>query len=137
MKDSKKSNKDLGNKRPVAISDAFSYIFEAVLLDGIEATYIENKEQFGLKKNLHPSKGFDQVIRTNLWVKLIDKGIHPAIIIATINYYYQSFMLIQNGTEYSDLFKTTLGVLQGAIILSKLFSIYKDDLITQIKTIYS
>ncbi|CAF0842540.1 unnamed protein product [Brachionus calyciflorus] len=42
-------------------------------------------------------------------------------------------MLIENDYEYSNLFKTTLGVRQGGIMSPKLFSIYLDDLIAKVE----
>ncbi|CAF1034251.1 unnamed protein product, partial [Brachionus calyciflorus] len=44
LKDSKKSNDDLNNLRPVAISDVFVNIYESILLQ-----YQDNNKQFGYK----------------------------------------------------------------------------------------
>lgn len=51
-----------------------------------------------------------------------------------IKYYDDSLMIIQNGTEFSSLFKTTLGVRQGGIMSPKLFSIYVEELIAIIES---
>lgn len=161
VKDSKKSNSDANNLRPVAISDSISNIFEAILLYELDKDYIDNEKQFGfkkysscghaifvlkqaikisriLKKKLYvcaidASKAFDKVNRINLWAKLVEKNVKPAILIAIINYYNDSLMLIENENEYSNIFKTSLGVKQGGKISPKLFSIYIDGLIKEIE----
>lgn len=81
------------------------------------------------------SKAFDKVNRTNLCAKMISKGIDPSIILTTIYYYDQSLMLIKNGNEFSNLFKTTLGIRQGREMSPKLFSIYIDELIKVIEVV--
>lgn len=141
VKDTKKSNKDANNLRSVAVSDAFSNIFEAVLLNELEKQYTDKDQQFCFKKNsscshavfvlkqaiklsnhlkrrlyvcaIDASKAFDKVIRMNLWKKLISKNIHPAIAMSIIKYYGESLMIIQMGYVFSKLFKTSLGVRQG------------------------
>ncbi|RNA40614.1 RNA-directed DNA polymerase from mobile element jockey-like [Brachionus plicatilis] len=163
IKNTKSSNKDISNMRPVAISHALANIFEAVLLKELEEDYKDSEKQFGFKKKsscshavftlkqaikisrlankrlyvcaIDASKAFDKVNRTNLWAKLIQKNIHPAIILATYHYYNQSMMIVNNEDEYSSLFKTTLGVRQGGIMSPKLFSIYLDHLIKQIESL--
>jgi hypothetical protein len=91
-----------------------------------------------LKKRLYAcaidaSKAFDKVNRLNLWVKLIKNNIKPAIIIATINYYNVSLMLVENDGEYSNIFITTIGVRQGGKVSPKLFSIYINELIKEVE----
>lgn len=46
VKDIKKTNKDIGNLLPIAVSDALSNLFEAVLLNKIERQYFDHKKQF-------------------------------------------------------------------------------------------
>jgi hypothetical protein len=161
VKDSIKPSDQISNLRPVAVSDAISKIFEAVLLQEIEKDYRDHVKQFGfkersscshaifvlkqaikisklLKKRLYvcaidASKAFDKVNRLNLWLKLIKNGVKPSIIIAAVNYYSQSLMLVENGNEYSNLFQTTLGVKQGGKMSPKFFSVYLDELIRQLE----
>lgn len=161
IKDTNKPNNDLNNLRPVAISDAISNLYEAVLLRELERNYTDHDKQFGFKKNsscnhalftlkqairlsnftknrlyvcaIDASKAFDKVNREKLWMKMIQKKLEPAIISAIINYYKESLMIIKNGVELSSHFKTTLGVRQGGTMSPKLFSIYIDELIVNIE----
>ena len=51
-----------------------------------------------------------------------------------INYYNDSMALISNNNEYSDIFKTSIGVKQGGPLSPRLFAMYIEDLITEIET---
>ena len=59
------------------------------------------------------SKAFDKVNRTLLWEKMINKNISAHVILGLINYYKESFMLINSNGEYSTIYKTTFVVKQG------------------------
>ncbi|RNA01555.1 RNA-directed DNA polymerase from mobile element jockey-like [Brachionus plicatilis] len=65
---------------------------------------------------------------------MIDRKINPLIIVALINYYNDSLIIVENECELSKPFKTNIGVKQGGAISPKLFSIYVDELIRQIET---
>ena len=70
--------------------------------------------------------------RPALWCKLIDLKLSPAITLAVVNYYKDSYMVLQIGDTFSKLFKTTTGVRQGGVMSPKLFSIYIEDLLVEV-----
>ncbi|CAF0820346.1 unnamed protein product [Brachionus calyciflorus] len=51
IKDTSKPNNDTNNLRPVAVSDSFANLFEAILLKEIEKEYKDHRKQFGFKEN--------------------------------------------------------------------------------------
>ena len=59
---------------------------------------------------------------------MINKNISAHVILGLINYYKESFMLINSNGEYSTMFKTTVGVKQGGTASPKLFSVYIEEL---------
>ena len=69
---------------------------------------------------------------SKIWVKLIELNIHPAIIRAIIVYYENSEIMINLNNEYSEQFKSTVGVRQGGVLSPRLFAIYIHDLISEI-----
>ncbi|CAF0708862.1 unnamed protein product [Brachionus calyciflorus] len=87
--------------------------------------------------SLDASKDFDKVNRTILWKQLIQNKISPYVILSLINYYNDSFLLVNNNYSYSMSFKSTTGVKQGGKCSPKLFSIYLEpllDIISQTET---
>ena len=82
---------------------------------------------------LDASKAFDKVERTRLWNKLFDHGVNHAIVFAIIAYYNASEMLVINGNDVSNRFKTSNGVRQGGILSPKLYNIYSEKLISIVK----
>ena len=161
VKDTKKPTNNISNLRPLSISDAFSYIYELLIMNEILKKSETNAKQFGFKKNcscahatfvltqtinynnklgkktyitaIDASKAFDKINRQNLWIKMHKKLINPQFINSLINYYDISFAIIENDEEYSQLFKTTVGLKQGGPASPNLFSFYVDDLISQIE----
>ena len=160
VKDKSKSTKEASNLRPLAISDAISNMLERLLLHFIDLVYINHHKQFGFKKQsscshalfvlkaaicyakaknkrlyavaIDASKAFDKVNRLYLWVKLIELNIHPAIIRAIIVYYENSEIMINLNNEYSEQFKSTVGVRQGGVLSPRLFAIYIHELLKTI-----
>lgn len=78
------------------------------------------------------SQAFDKVNRTLLWKELIESQISPSTILSFIGYYKGSLMLVNNGDEFSTLFRTTVGVRQGGKASPKLFSIYIEKILQKI-----
>jgi len=137
VKDPKKPSDDIGNIRPVAVSDALSNLFERLILQRINNEHTDHKKQFGFKTNsscnhaafvlkvaasltkcrgqrlyacaIDASKAFDKVSRSKLWLKLIEKNLSPDTTIAIIKYYEQSIMLVQITDEFSTPFLAKLG----------------------------
>ncbi len=160
LKDVTKPANDLGNTRPVAISNALPNLFETILLNHLNRDHVDSPNQFGFKpdsscnhagyvlkeainvaknKNkklyvvaIDASKAFDKVCRLALWAKLIKLNINPAIIYSLIIYYNASYMFVLNDDEISSLFKTSVGVRQGGVISPKLFNIYIEDIVTKV-----
>ncbi len=83
-----------------------------------------------------PSKSIEYV--------MFAKPISKTVIATLINYYENSYSLIENTdvtsndinyeTEYSNLFKTTVGHKQGGNASVYLFAIYVDNLINQLES---
>jgi len=160
IKNDKNPNDDISNTRPVAIS-SIQNLFERVLLMELNKTHKEHEQQFGLKRNsscshavftiyqaanyakvtgrrlytyaVDASKAFDKVSRPHLWKKLIEKGVEVSIILAIIHYYKDSFMIVQLEDEFSEVFRTTMGVRQGCVLSLKIFAIFVDDLILELE----
>jgi hypothetical protein len=160
IKDDKKDAHDLNNVRPITISDSLTNVFEKVVLLEIEKTHKEHSSQFGFKKNsscnhavfvlketvnfykynknsvhmcaIDASKAFDKVNRWALMHKLIDKTNNPIWRILFV-YYNCSSAYVCNNDVCSLLFKTTIGVKQGGPLSPRLFSIYVEDLITELE----
>lgn len=160
VKDKNKSTSDPSNLIPLAISDAISNMLERILLYFVDLTYINHSKQFGFKKNsscshaifclrtaidyakiknkrlytvaIDASKAFDKVNRLYLWEKLINNGIHEAVIRSIISYYDQSEILVSVNNAFSDKFQSTNGVRQGGVLSPRLFAIYIHDLISEI-----
>jgi len=161
IKNDEKPNDDISNTLPVAISDSIQNLFERVLLMELNKTHNEHEQQFGLKRNsscshavftiyqaanyakvtgrrlytyaVDASKAFDKVSRPHLWKKLIEKGVEVSIILAIIHYYKDSFMIVQLEDEFSEVFRTTMGVRQGCVLSLKIFAIFVDDLILELE----
>ncbi len=160
IKDKSKSTADCSNLRPLAISDAISNMLERLLLFFIDIKYVNHHKQFGFKKNsscnhalfvlkaamhyakmnnkrlytvaIDASKAFDKVNRLYLWAKLIELEIDPAIIRCIMIYYAQSEIIVCLNGEFSESFKSTVGVRQGGVMSPRLFAIYIHDLIKTI-----
>lgn len=159
----KNVNADVSNLRTVAVSDCVSNLFESVLLTKLNEQVRDNKKRMGFKQNsscshavfminqsikcsvnlgrrvyicaIDVSKAFDKVNRTHLWAKLIDLAISPALILAIMSYYNDSFMMVLKNGECGKLFQTTVGVRQGGVLSPKLFSIYIDGLIKSVEAL--
>ncbi|CAF1085401.1 unnamed protein product [Brachionus calyciflorus] len=160
LKDPKKSNTDLSNQRPIAISDSISNLFESVLLDYLNTEHKDHPKQFGFKANwscqhaiwtlkqaietckrtnkwtyvcaIDASLAFDLLNRNKLWLELIAQKVNFTIIIALIKYYVSALILVNNDQDYSDLFKSEIGVRQGGKTSPKLFSIYTEKILRKI-----
>ncbi|CAF1117913.1 unnamed protein product, partial [Brachionus calyciflorus] len=160
VKDAKKTNSDISNLRPAAISDAISNLFESILLDMLNEHHNDHPKQFGFKQNssckhaiwalkqaieiskfkgkwiyicaIDASKAFDKVNRTLLWRILIEKNFSPHIVLSIINYYKDSLLLINNLNKYSTIFKSLVGVRQDGKVSPKLFSIFIEKIIEKI-----
>jgi len=162
IKDEKKPHEVL-NTRPVAVSEPDNNIFERLMLNLILKDYKEQDEQFGFKEKsscahaifmvtqmlkvcnvrkkpcyicaLDASKAFDKVVRNKLWLKMIENGIRHCVVLLISKYYDDLNMIVVNGTNSSEFFKTKNGVKQGGVVSPKLYNIYGAMLIIVIKKI--
>ena len=128
IKSNAKSNEDITNTRPVAISDSIANLFERVCLNELNKSHKEHHKQFGFKSNsscqhaifvlkqamilsrsrkqrlyvtaVDASKAFDKVVRNKLWSKLMDKNIPECLTAALANYYNDNFMVVQIGVKF-------------------------------------
>jgi len=84
---------------------------------------------------LDASKAFDKVVRSKLWLKLLNAGVRACIVLILIEYYNNSWMVVVNGSNKSNYFTTTNGVKQGGVVSPKLYNAYGAELIKVIKQI--
>jgi len=161
IKNDKKPYDDINNTRPVAISDCLQNLFEKILLNEISKGHSEHNQQFGFKKTsscshavfvvsqaanfaknkgerlytcaVDASKAFDKVSRPHLWLKLMQLNISASIVLAIIHYYDESYMIIQISENFSEVFKTSMGVRQGGVLSPKLFAIFVDELLRDLE----
>ena len=148
------TNKD--NYRPIAITNVFSKVFEAVLLHRYSALLVTTDNQFGFRNNhstdmcmfafqqvvdlyvsmnspvyicyLDASKAFDRINHWTLFKKLLHRSI-PVVIIRIIMYWYtQQTFVVQWGSYLSSSFMCSNGVRQGGILSPIFFNIYVDEL---------
>lgn len=151
--------------RPLAVSDTLTNLFESVLLQEMTKEHTDHQKQFGFRKSsscqhaiyvlkraiklnnknkkrlyacaIDATKAFDKMSREILWSILIYKKINPAIVITLMKYYDESYMLVANNDEISTIFRTKVGVKQGGVLSPKLFSIYIENLLTEIERLNS
>jgi RNA-directed DNA polymerase len=130
------------------------------MLNEINKTHKDAAKQFGFKQNsscqnaiftvretiihqtgkgkpvyacaIEASKAFDKVNRTALFYKLKNR-IKPQIWKLLKNYYDNSTAFVHLNGQQSNMFQTTIGVKQGGPLSPKLFSIYIEDIITELE----
>jgi hypothetical protein len=160
VKDEKKDPSDFNNTRPITLSECMMSIIEKYILSVLELEYEEQDVQFGFKKDsstnhaiytlretildnkkkkrrviacfLDYSKAFDKVNRHILMAKLrnIMNEDHWGLM---YKYYSSTMIQIRYETELSGPIRTTIGVKQGGPLSPKLFSLYTDDLLRELK----
>ena len=60
-------------------------------------------------------------------------NISASIVLAIIHYYDESYMIIQISENFSEVFKTSMGVRQGGVLSPKLFAIFVDELLRDLE----
>jgi len=122
VKDTNKETDNINNLRGIAISDTLQNLYESVLEDTIKKEVETDKKQMGFKSNnscfnaimilkqtmnvarklghrlyiaaIDAAKAFDKVNREMLWIKMLEIGVSPIIVLAVLNYYSKSMMLV-------------------------------------------
>jgi hypothetical protein len=161
VKDINKDTDNINNLRGIAISDTLQNLYESVLEEVIKNEITTDSKQMGFKSNnscahaimvlkqtmnvarkfghrlyiaaIDAAKAFDKVNREILWIKMIEIGVSPIIVLAVLNYYAKSMMLVNLEDTLSKPFKTTLGVRQGGVLSPLLFSIYINDILVELQ----
>ena len=161
IKDSKKSNSDINNTRPLTISDTIAIIFEKYLLEIIDEIWEDEELQFGFRRNCSTnhavfmlretliyqknrnkrsylcfmdfSKAFDKVVRAILLHKL-SEHLDLKHWGCLYSYYNNSSIIVSNEGLRGKTIATTTGVKQGGPLSPKLFSIYVSAMIREFMT---
>ena len=79
------------------------------------------------------SKGFDKVSHYGMYVKLMNRGIPLCFLNLLIYWYSNLTSLVKWNGVFSKTFRVYSGVRQGGVLSPRLFAVYIDDLILQLK----
>jgi hypothetical protein len=159
IKDHKKSSEDVGNLRPISISNTLSQIFERILLNKMPELHQTHRNQFGFKRStstihalfsfketvvkyveggspchvvsLDAEKAFDKVWREGLFHKLKEKQVDLNTLKILKKYYDTSQGMIKLNGVLSNRFNINCGVKQGGILSPYLFNFFINDLIEE------
>lgn len=160
-KDAKGPKDSIDNARPITLSEAVAIILEKYFLHKISLCYRDEDFQFGFRQNystnhaifvlketvlyyikrnksvficfLDFSKAFDKINRILLLEKLKDV-LDFDHWYCLKKYYEDTAIIIKNGEYTSSRMSTRLGVKQGGPMSPRLFSIYINDMIKQIRS---
>lgn len=159
IKDHKKSSEDVGNLRPISISNTLSQIFERILLNKMPELHRTHRNQFGFKRStstihalfsvketiikyveggspchvvsLDAEKAFDKVWRAGLFHKMKEKKVDLDTLKILKKYYDTSQGMIRLNGVISSRFDIKCGVKQGGILSPYLFNFFINDLIEE------
>ena len=159
IKDHGKSSEDVGNLRPISVSNTLSQIFERILMNKMPELHRTHRNQFGFKRSistthalftfketvvkyvegdtqchvvsLDAEKAFDKVWRAGLFHKLKEKNIDLNTLKILKKYYDASQGMIKLNGIISNRFYINCGVKQGGILSPFLFNFFINDLIEE------
>ena len=149
---------DIGNTRPISVSNALAQILELLILIKSPSLKMMHQNQFGFRAKtstnhaifvvketianyvnkktpckvvtLDAAKAFDRVWRNGLYLKL-RPSMDPWIWKMFCKYYETSTACVELNGEVSQPFNISSGVKQGGILSPFLFNLYIDDLLKQ------
>lgn len=158
IKDQSKGANDINNLRPLSISDAYTNIFEKIVLMEMRKDHPDHEKQFGFCANsscshatfvltqtlrlqkqnnkttyivsIDASKAFDRVARNKLWLTLFDMKIRPKLILILKAYYDNFYIIVNNEKDFAAPFLTTYGVKQGGCMSPDLYKWYEEIIAT-------
>jgi hypothetical protein len=79
------------------------------------------------------SKGFDKVDHNGIFIKLINRNV-PLCYLCVLMYWYLNLTAkCKWGNVYSEIFSVDYGVRQGGVLSPRIFAIYIDDFILELR----
>ena len=81
------------------------------------------------------SKAFDKCQFDKLFEKLVVKGLPAVVIFVLIFVYQEQEGCVKLGGKKSTVFRLTNGTRQGSVLSPVLFSVYLDDLLTELRSL--
>ena len=82
---------------------------------------------------LDASKAFDRLVHSGLFLKLMERNIPLVLLDVMISWYDGLQCRVKWGKQFSEWFSITAGVRQGGVLSPDLYSIYVDELLTQLQ----
>ena len=151
----------IDNYRGITLSHTFSFLFEHAILLKIDSFLNTDDRQFGYKKKhstshaiytvrtcidyfcthgsnvyvafLDCTKGFDRVSHDGLFTKLLERKV-PLCFLNILIYWYSNMYSVCKWEEaFSEPFSVVSGVRQGGVLSAKFWSVYMDDLVSQLR----
>ena len=161
IKDHQGNHSDIANYRGITISPIVSKLFEHALKITFWEYLTTSHYQFGFKKHnstshalhclretvnyyvnngsrtfctfLDASKAFDRLMHSGLFLKLMERNIPLVLLDVMISWYDGLQCRVKWGKQFSEWFSITAGVRQGGVLSPDLYSIYVDELLTQLQ----
>ena len=82
---------------------------------------------------LDASKAFDRVMHNLLFEKLLKKNLSPVVVRTLLSWYSDQLVSVRWNSAHSEMFSVANGVRQGGVLSPILFTVYIDDLLSQLE----